>query len=292
MVSALCLLLLVGAAAPVQAGNTVANTISAFTHTDAWTTNNPCPGTPGTHTTDPAGQPHTPPYGTPYTWTWTGATKKAESSASASETGASASSSAKQFVRMDSIWATITESTRVTDPAKSAGTAVYCMADPSSSGIYLHGITLLVEGGSSIRAFINITVWDNTKKERIWFAGSTAPLTAELTPTRLTLSRPWPKSWDTTNPGKASYPYGSIPVDLTGRTGNEIHYYTEAKAEVSSVGRANVQVTPRVGGIVIPVDKLALLAPYIALAVAVVAATVGALYGRKRWFGKAAIQRF
>jgi hypothetical protein len=42
-----------------------------------------------------------------------------------------------------------------------------------------------------------------------------------------------------------------------------------------------------VGGIIDLVDKLALLAPYIGLAVAVVAITVGALYARKRWLRKA-----
>ena len=45
------------------------------------------------------------------------------------------------------------------------------------------------------------------------------------------------------------------------------------------------------GGIAIPVDKLGLLAPYIALAVAVVAITVGTLYARKRWLGKATVQK-
>jgi len=47
--------------------------------------------------------------------------------------------------------------------------------------------------------------------------------------------------------------------------------------------------TQPVGGIVIPVDKFGLLAPYIALAVAVVAITIGAVYARKRWLGKAVV---
>ena len=56
---------------------------------------------------------------------------------------------------------------------------------------------------------------------------------------------------------------------------------------------ADHPVTPRspVGGIGVPVDKLGLLAPYIALAVAAVAVTVGAVYARKRWFGKAVLPR-
>jgi len=41
-----------------------------------------------------------------------------------------------------------------------------------------------------------------------------------------------------------------------------------------------------VGGIVIPLDKLGLLAPYIALAIAVIAIPAGVMYTRKRWFGK------
>lgn len=46
-----------------------------------------------------------------------------------------------------------------------------------------------------------------------------------------------------------------------------------------------------VGGISFPVDKLALLAPYIALAVAVVAVTLGAASARKHWLGKTFIPR-
>jgi len=41
---------------------------------------------------------------------------------------------------------------------------------------------------------------------------------------------------------------------------------------------------PPVGGIEIPVDKLALLTPYIALAVVVVAIVTGAVYIGRRWF--------
>jgi len=48
---------------------------------------------------------------------------------------------------------------------------------------------------------------------------------------------------------------------------------------------------PPVGGIVVSVDKFGLLAPYIALAVAVVAITVGTMYARKRWLGKAVAQK-
>jgi len=49
--------------------------------------------------------------------------------------------------------------------------------------------------------------------------------------------------------------------------------------------------TEVVGGIVIPVDKLGLLAPYIVLAVVLIAVTIGTVYARKRWFGKAVVQK-
>lgn len=45
-----------------------------------------------------------------------------------------------------------------------------------------------------------------------------------------------------------------------------------------------------VGGFGVAVDKLGLLAPYIALAVAIVVIAMGAVYARKRWLGKAVIQ--
>jgi hypothetical protein len=44
------------------------------------------------------------------------------------------------------------------------------------------------------------------------------------------------------------------------------------------------RVEPIVGGIAVSIDKLGLLAPYIALAIAVVAIPVGVMYTRKRWF--------
>lgn len=46
-----------------------------------------------------------------------------------------------------------------------------------------------------------------------------------------------------------------------------------------------------VGGVLIPVDKLALLAPYIILAVATVAISVSVLYAKKGWFRKIGIRR-
>jgi len=47
-----------------------------------------------------------------------------------------------------------------------------------------------------------------------------------------------------------------------------------------------------VGGIAVPIDKFALLFPYLALAMAVVAITVAAIYVKRRWSEKAADLRF
>ena len=46
-----------------------------------------------------------------------------------------------------------------------------------------------------------------------------------------------------------------------------------------------------VGGVWVPVDKLALLAPYITLAIAVVAVVLGAVSARKRWLGKVVLPK-
>jgi len=56
-------------------------------------------------------------------------------------------------------------------------------------------------------------------------------------------------------------------------------------------GALNVALYSPVGGIAVPVDKLALLAPYIGLAIAIAAVAVGAVYSRKRWLGKAIVQK-
>lgn len=44
-----------------------------------------------------------------------------------------------------------------------------------------------------------------------------------------------------------------------------------------------------VGGVQIPIDKLALLAPYIALTFAAVAAALGSMFAGKRWFRNVAV---
>ena len=68
---------------------------------------------------------------------------------------------------------------------------------------------------------------------------------------------------------------------------------TELSAEVPSQegsarnGIARAITAGPVGGIAFPVDKLALLAPWIFLGVSVAAITVGTIYSRKRWLGKA-----
>ncbi len=54
----------------------------------------------------------------------------------------------------------------------------------------------------------------------------------------------------------------------------------------SAISQAEEKASP-VGGGLSPIDKLSLLAPYIAFAAALIAITIGALYAGKRWFGKA-----
>lgn len=69
-------------------------------------------------------------------------------------------------------------------------------------------------------------------------------------------------------------------------THHDVHFNITAPGIYGITGQST-----DVGGILIPVDKLALLAPYIALGVAVVAVTIGVTYARKRWFKKAVVQR-
>ncbi len=77
-----------------------------------------------------------------------------------------------------------------------------------------------------------------------------------------------------------------FPNDLPN---TEMHFLTAQ----DSTGEFAYSITcPKttVGGVLVPFDKLALLAPYIALAVAVVAITVGAVYVKKPWLIKAVVQ--
>ena len=69
----------------------------------------------------------------------------------------------------------------------------------------------------------------------------------------------------------------------------ELQYYSFERLWIT--GFITVTRPVPVGGIATPVDKLGLLAPYIALAIAVVAITIGAAYARKRWLGKAVVQK-
>jgi hypothetical protein len=51
-----------------------------------------------------------------------------------------------------------------------------------------------------------------------------------------------------------------------------------------------ISVQSPVGGIWVPVDKFSLLTPYTALAVVLVAFTVGTVYARKRWIRRVVVQ--
>jgi hypothetical protein len=119
---------------------------------------------------------------------------------------------------------------------------------------------------------------------------------------------PWPSTWgsggvsirdfttiirqfaywyDTPYPKKVIFyvPYvdPTKPVKFFVWSRNGDGFWTDWK----QIGEAAVAV----GGITLPIDKLSLLAPYIALAVAVIAVTVGSVYARKRWFRKALSQK-
>ena len=67
----------------------------------------------------------------------------------------------------------------------------------------------------------------------------------------------------------------------------ELKYYSFERLWIT--GFITVRRIP-VGGIATSVDKLGLLAPYIALAIAVVAITIGTVYAWKRWLGKAIVE--
>ncbi len=49
---------------------------------------------------------------------------------------------------------------------------------------------------------------------------------------------------------------------------------------------------PSVGGSIVPVDKLALLVPYIALAVSIAAVATGSVYAKKRWLGARSTHKY
>jgi len=90
--------------------------------------------------------------------------------------------------------------------------------------------------------------------------------------------------------------------DETVGTGEETtHVYKEAGTYIVTLtvedndgntahAHAKITIPVAIGGVLVPVEKLALLAPYVALAVAIVVVTVGAVYARKRWLGNSGLQ--
>jgi hypothetical protein len=155
-----------------------------------------------------------------------------------------------------------------------------------------YGIKLTAQGQGTLKASIKITVKQGgqTKHygEAILEAGvltvnPSPPIGASLL-------------WTSANWTDATY-YATFPATTISKTVNDapaVYVRTELSAEVpsqegSSVNGYAVATTEKtVGGIWVPVDKLALLAPWIFLGVSVAAITVGTIYSRKRWLGKAA----
>ena len=79
------------------------------------------------------------------------------------------------------------------------------------------------------------------------------------------------------------------PADGTTISITFARHLDSADNEYTPTTEETLVVPPPVGGVWIPVDKLALLAPYITSAVVVVAIIVGTVYAKKRWFGKAVV---
>ena len=282
LVLALSLLLLVSAAAPVQAGT--ATSISVYTHTDA-----ECTDVTLDHKTHKAGGDHSKDYDmTVVEWkVWDGRPLHGSSSASAIKSGKTwAKATATQHVTMDRAWGTLRADTQA-DTGEWADARALVLADPVAGGrnydIPLpRGLRLITTGSSW--ASVNITLWDDTDKER--FPGF--PLYAKYDPTAtpaLQKLGAWQKPW-IEPPGKkgASYPPDVISTAVP--EGHRIHQYVEVYAHVGGGGKAQATTAGPVGGTAFPVDKLALLAPYITLAIAVVAVAIGAVSARKRWTQK------
>lgn len=295
LVFALSLLLLVIAATPVQGGT--ATLISVYIHCDA-----ECSGCVfpvlGTHNTHKPGGNHFVDYDDTHIEWSTGDSLHRQTSAMANcpwpgHGGTKARSNANQHVTMTKAWGNLKADSDAQDGDWATARAL-ALADPvAAGGTYTidlkDGIKLHARGGSVIEARVNITLWDEdgAPGEKLIWNGR-----AKYVPGSFDESDTWPEGWDVDHGRReANYPKGQI--DKAVPSGHRIKCFIEvyARADKSGYaaggggkGKAMAKINMKsVGGIAFPVDKLALLAPYIALAVAVVAVTLGAAYGRKRW---------
>ncbi len=155
------------------------------------------------------------------------------------------------------------------------------------------GITLIARGQGTVKASIKITVKQGgqTKHygETIFDASGVLTVNPSIPSGAglLWTYGDWAKGAD-----NAVFPPTSI--SRTVADAPAVYVRTEISAEVpsqdgsSDSGYAVASTERTVGGIWVPVDTLALLAPWIFLGVSVAAITVGTIYSRKRWLGKAA----
>ena len=154
-----------------------------------------------------------------------------------------------------------------------------------------YGIKLRAEGKGAVKASCKITVKQGGKtihygevifEASVLTVNPSPPVGADL----LWTSADWGKATDHAF-------FSARTISKTVNDNPAVYVRTELSAEVpsqegSSVdGFASATTAGPVGGIAFLVDKLALLAPWIFLGVSVAAITVGTIYSRKRWLGKA-----
>jgi len=275
LVLALSLFLLAGAAVPVQGGKMKDGDYFICVQTVTWAE---CTGVPRVTT------------GYPYTeHNCTEQPMKvltAKSDAKAKKSGQTwAEASAIQHASCTKSWGLIKSESKAA-PGEDADAYAWAMADPvASGGIYKmpipNGILLKATGSSTVEAEVSIDVEYQDTGETIWHGWAKF---SSSSPSAFDSEGDWRWPWNVGSIG-AGYPRDEIEESVD--SNRPIYTYIIAKTHIVGGGKAHVQFNLHpVGGIAFPVDKLALLAPYIALAVAVVAVAVGTVYGRKCWLGK------
>ena len=280
LVLALSLLLLVAAAAPVQGGNPIQ--VSVYTRARTIVTGEPA--VEDTHLPLPGNETE-----------WDVPPLTGDSRARVRSASALAHATAIQHVTADKAWGQA-----FTDASSSDGMAqatAFLMADPPVKDVDIpipHGLILKAEGSGE--AYYSITLWDNDtsnlrkKNFAAWPSiQKTFERTAKLTGAGTFQTTPgeWANNW--TKGRNARY---HPPWNWRKKAASQHTVVHHVVAAVNSVGKAKaMSIRGPVGGTAFPVDKLALLAPYITLAIAVVAVALGAVSARKRWLGKAILPK-
>lgn len=185
-----------------------------------------------------------------------------------------------QHVSWDKCWGNVKSNSSAIE-GYWAESVTYAMADPT------HWFTVDISGGieleveaeaSEARAKVDIEIVDNTTKEVLWYGWANQTMGSAR---KFQESETWQKKWK-----KAAKGYDYPALDEIRRGVPDDHTIVATiRLETRVNGgwaKAKIKMKP-VGGIAFPVDKLALLAPYIALAVALVAVGLGAVSIKKRW---------